>query len=211
MSPRHLPYRCNPSYWKILVDLRNEWEEVDLLSFSGHKFHGPKGVGGLYLRPGTELPPLLLGGGQEDGYRSGTTNTPGLAGLAVAAAECEPSSNKLVAELRDKFEIGLRTSFPDVQIHSADTSRLPNTSYFSLPGVVAEDLAARLAAQGIIVGTGSACTSGAVRPSKTLLAMKVDYEVARAALRVSLDASTSMEQLSTLLNSLATILAPAPM
>lgn len=190
---------------KIPIDLQTEWCEVDLLSFSAHKFHGPKGVGGLYLRPGVELPPLLLGGGQEGGWRSGTTNTPGLAGLAVAATEYNPSSVKFVAEVRDQFEIELRERFPGVQIHSVGARRLPNTSCFSVPGVVGEEVAAALATQGIIVGTGSACASGAMHPSKTLLAMKVDYKVARAALRVSLNGSTNIEQMSKLLRSLASV------
>jgi cysteine desulfurase len=190
---------------KIQIDLQNKWDEVDLVSFSAHKFHGPKGVGGLYLRPGIELPPLLLGGGQEAGRRSGTTNTPGLAGLAVAATDWIPFSVKAVAEVRDQFETELKARFPGVRIHSFGAPRLPNTSCFSLPGVVGEEVAEILAAQGIIVGTGSACTSGAMHPPRTLLAMQVDYEVARAALRISLNASTNSEQLSMLLHSLESV------
>ena len=187
---------------KLPVDLQGEWEDVDALSFSAHKFHGPKGVGGLYLRPGVELPPLLRGGAQEGGRRAGTTNTPALAGLAAAAASWEPATASAVRRLRDQFEVALLERFPDAVIHSVNAPRLPNTSCFSLPNVVGEELATKLAAQGIIVGTGSACSSGATHPPKTLLAMGVDYDAARAALRVSCSANNQPEDLALFLEAL---------
>jgi cysteine desulfurase len=196
---------------KVKVDLQGDWPDVDLASFSAHKFHGPKGIGGLYIRPGIELLPLLLGGGQEEGRRSGTLNTPGLAGLAVAATDWNPVSTESIANLRDQLELELKTHFPGAQIHSAGVRRLPNTSCFSLTGAVGEELAATLATQGIIVGTGSACASGAMRPPKTLLAMNVDYEVARAALRVSLSAATNIEQVREFLRQLADALSTQSM
>lgn len=192
---------------KVGIDLRGPWEEVDLASFSAHKFHGAKGVGGLYIRRGVELSPLILGGGQEKGLRSGTTNTPGLAGLAVAAAEWNPTTAASIAHLRNQFEEELRSRFPEVIIHSAGAGRLPNTSCFSLPGAVGEDVATALAAHSIIVGTGSACASGALRPSKTLMAMGVDYDTARASLRVSVSASTQMMHIMTLIKYLPAALA----
>ena len=195
---------------KVKADLQGEWQDVDLASFSAHKFHGPKGIGGLYIRPGIEIPPILLGGGQEEGRRSGTTNTPGLAGLAMAATEWNPISTESIADLRDQFEIELKKLFPEVQIHSVAAPRLPNTSCFSLAGTIGEELAATLAAQDIIVGTGSACASGAMHPPKTLLAMKVDYEIARAALRVSLNASTNIEQITKFLDHLLAALSKSP-
>jgi len=185
---------------KLPVDLQGEWEDVDALSFSAHKFHGPKGVGGLYLRPGIELPPLLRGGAQENGRRAGTTNTPALAGLAAAAASWEPATASAVRRMRDQFEIALLEQFPHAVIHSVNAPRLPNTSCFSLPNVVGEELATKLAAQGIIVGTGSACSSGATHPPKTLLAMGVDYDVARAALRFSCSVDNLNEDIAALLN-----------
>jgi cysteine desulfurase len=184
------------------VDLHGEWADVDALSFSAHKFHGPKGVGGLYLRPGIDLPPLLRGGAQEGGRRAGTTNTPALAGLAAAADGWDPASASAVRGLRDQFEAALLAHFPDVIIHSVNAPRLPNTSCFSLPNVVGEAMATKLASQGIIVGTGSACSSGAMHPPKTLLAMGVDYNIARAALRVSCSVNNKPEDLADFLEAL---------
>ena len=186
---------------KFSIDLQGNWNNVDLLSFSAHKFHGPKGVGGLYIRPGIELKPLLLGGGQEQGLRSGTTNTPGLAGLAVAARDVDMFATNRIADLRNKFEEQLKQALP-VMIHSSTTQRLSNTSCFSIHGVDGEDMAFELACSGIIVGTGAACSSGAIKPSKTILAMGVDYQMAKGTLRVSFSPTTTSEEIGEFLKRL---------
>jgi cysteine desulfurase len=170
---------------KINIDLSKEWQDIDLLSFSAHKFHGPKGIGGLYIRPGTDLAPMLLGGGQEGGMRSGTTNTAALAGLTAAVRGLNQRRTDDLSRLRDRFEAELVRRYPGVNIHGKGVLRLPNTSCFSLPGILGDDLAMNLATRNIIVGTGSACSSGTIEPSKTLMAMGIDYGVAKAALRVS--------------------------
>lgn len=190
---------------RVSIDLQRTWKEVDLLSFSAHKFHGPKGVGGLYCRPGIELVPFLVGGGQEQGARSGTTNTPGLAGLAAAASEIDVNAYEEIRRRRDEFEKGLVSVFP-VLIHSSTARRIANTSCFSIPGQSGDDLVMELAARGIIVGSGAACSSGSSVPSRTLLAMGVDYEAALGTIRVSLSRSTSMEELNIFLNSLQCLL-----
>jgi cysteine desulfurase len=191
---------------KIGIDLQGEWSDVDLLSFSAHKFHGPKGVGGVYWRPGIELAPLLVGGGQEDGFRSGTTNTPGLAGLAAAVNEISISTSLNLREKREYFERRLIETVP-VQIHSAGAPRLPNTSCFSIAGMSGVEVASELAELGIIVGTGAACSSGSLAPSRTLTAMGVDYDVAMGALRVSLSHSTLLQELDSLISAVAEIYA----
>ena len=179
---------------KIPIDLQGDWQDVDLLSFSAHKFHGPKGIGGLYVRPSIAMCPMMKGGGQENGLRSGTINTPGLAGLAVAL-EHLPNAATSISELRDRFELELLSRFPDASIHSRGRPRLPNTSCFSVPALNASEIVEALANRGIIVGTGAACSSGALSPSATLLAMGVNYRLAQAALRLSLSAGNTMNEL----------------
>jgi cysteine desulfurase len=186
---------------KLSVNLQGSWSDVDILSFSAHKFHGPKGVGGLYFRPGIELRPLLLGGGQERGLRSGTTNTPGLAGLAAAVRGVDFLATDRIAALRAYFEDQLTLALP-VTIHSGTIPRLSNTSCFSIHGAMGEDIAHELASHGIIVGTGAACSSGSVKPPKTILAMGVEYEVAKGTLRVSLSSETTPDEIDKFLTTL---------
>lgn len=187
---------------KMPIDLQGEWQDVDLLSFSAHKFHGPKGIGGLYVRPGIEVQPMITGGGQEYGLRSGTTNTPALAGLASAASGANDLEPDTTRDIRDTFESRLLQEFPEAVIYSRAVPRLPNTSYFSLPGMVSEDLAGALASAGIIVGTGSACSSGAIEASKTLRAMGVNFEISIAAIRVSLSRFSTIADLESLMTQL---------
>jgi len=191
---------------KIPIDLQDEWASVDFLTFSGHKFHGPKGVGGLYFRPEFEMEPMLVGGGQQGGLRSGTINTPALAGLAAAACQVRDLKQQQIGSLRDEFETLLQAEIPEVIIHSKAAPRLPNTSYFSLTGERGEEIAEGLAITGRIVGTGSACSVGAIHSSKTLRAMGVEHEVAIGGLRVSLSRFSTSEQLSDLVIHLKEVL-----
>lgn len=184
---------------KIPVDLQGDWQDVDLLSFSAHKFHGPKGIGGLYIRPGIDLEPMIFGGGQEQGLRSGTTNTPALAGLAAAAAEARDFQQQTIGDLRDSFESRLEHELSDAVIHSRSVTRLPNTSCFSLPGMLGDELAGALATSGIIVGTGAACSAGAIQSSKTLRAMGVAHEIAVGGLRVSFSRFSAEQDITDLI------------
>jgi len=193
---------------KIRIDVQEAWGDVDLISFSAHKFHGPRGIGGLYVRPGIEITPMLLGGGQESGMRSGTTNVPALAGLAKAA-ELAAEQESITCEIRDSFEASVGDAFPDAVIHSPDADRLPNTSCISFPGTAAEDLAIALAHAGVVVGTGAACSSGSMAPPKTLIAMGVPYDLANAAIRISTSRMTTEEEIQSVIAVLKRVIVAA--
>ena len=196
---------------KISIDLQGEWQDVDLLSFSAHKFHGTKGIGGLYIRPGFELEPILLGGGQENGLRSGTTNTPALAGLAAAASDARDLKLPSIRELRDIFESLLLDAIPDAIVHSRKAPRLPNTSYFSLPGTLGEEMVGALATAGVIVGTGAACSAGAIHSSKTLRSMGIAHHIAAGGLRISLSRFSTLQEVTDLILQLKKLRTQTPL
>jgi cysteine desulfurase len=171
---------------KVPIDLSRV--PVHLLSLAAHKFHGPKGVGALFVRSGLGLPPLLRGGGQESGRRAGTENVPGIVGLGLAAELAMlalPVEMPRVAALRDEFEAGVRSRFPDARFHGDPAHRLPNTTNFALPGRDAQGLLAGLDRLGVACSIGSACTSGEVDASHVLRAMGVGDDEARSSLRFS--------------------------
>ena len=151
---------------RIPIDLAGDLAELDLMSFSAHKFHGPKGIGGLFLREGTQISPLIPGE-QERGLRGGTSNIPAAAGLAEAARKVRWALTLMesVAELRDWLEQELTGIHPDAYVHGQGADRLPNTSSIAFPGIRADDVVEQLALQGICVAAGSACTAGATAPS----------------------------------------------
>ncbi|TPM23829.1 cysteine desulfurase family protein [Mesorhizobium sp. B2-3-6] len=177
---------------RLAIDLSNAFEQVDLLSFSAHKFHGPKGIGGLFIRSGVAIN-ALISGEQEKGLRGGTSNVPGAAGLAVAARLATAGLDQMakVAQLRDQLEARLVALRPDAVVHSRDAPRLPNTSSISFPQLLADDATEQLALRGICIATGSACTAGATAPSHVLTAMGVSLDDARATLRFSLSIQTT--------------------
>ncbi len=161
---------------------------VDLLSLSGHKIYGPKGVGALYVRRGTHFTPVFHGGGQEMGRRPGTENLPGIVGLGKAAeiARKELASERVRLErLRDKLIQGVQRLVPDVKLNGHPVRRLPNNVNFSFVGVEGESLLLRLDLLGIAASTGSACSSGDFAPSHVLLAIGVDPELAQGSLRMT--------------------------
>jgi cysteine desulfurase len=167
---------------------------VDLLSLSAHKFYGPKGVGALYVRRHPEAgerrvrpEPLLRGGGQERGLRSGTLNVPGIAGMgraATLAAEAPGSEVERIAGLRDELHRAILGEIPGLRLNGHPVERLPNTLNVSFPGVRAADLLA--AAPGVAFSAGSACASDSPEPSYVLRAMGLDGEAALSSVRLSL-------------------------
>ncbi len=171
---------------KIPVDVSRV--PVHLLSVSAHKFHGPKGAGALFVRPGIGLPPLILGGGQENGRRAGTENVPGIVGMGVAAelaSEALISEMPRVATMRNGFESAVRAAFPQARFHGDPAHRLPNTSNFALPGLDARGLLAGLDRLGVACSIGSACSSGDPDASHVLRAMGLEDDEARSSLRFS--------------------------
>ncbi|UCC73066.1 MAG: cysteine desulfurase [Gemmatimonadota bacterium] len=181
------------------VPLDVERANIDLVALSAHKLGGPKGVGALYLREQIELEPIVYGGGQESGLRSGTENVAGIVGFAEAAAvstaELEAESERLAA-LRDALEAGLRDSLPEIVVNGGDAAaRLPNVLNISVPGIDLEGVLTSLDLQGICVSSGSACTTGSVEPSHVIEAMGRDGELAGNAIRLSLGWGTQAEEI----------------
>lgn len=163
----------------------------DLLSISGHKFHGPQGTGALYVRKGTHPEPLLFGGPQERQRRAGTENLPGIVGLGHAAemakAFVESDGPKRLAALRDRLEEGILARVDDAGVYGAGAKRVPNTTNIWFDHLEGEALVIALDLKGLAVSGGSACTSGAMDPSHVMMAMGVNPDRARASLRFSLD------------------------
>ena len=170
---------------------------VDMLSLAAHKFGGPKGMGLLYVRSGVGLEPVLHGGGQELGRRSGTHNVMGAVGLATAMEATVADRerfNSSVGEARERFEDGLRRSIPDLEINAPVDGRLVQHSHVRIPGVRNETLLVRLDGRGLAVATGSSCQSGAATISHVLAAMGFDDQRARQCLRFSFGWTTTPEE-----------------
>ena len=163
-------------------------QNIDMLSLSAHKFHGPKGVGVLYAKKGIVLTPLIEGGAQERGKRAGTENLPGIMGMAEAFADaCDhiDENAKKVGALRDKLIEGL-SKIPHSALNGDPENRLPGNVNFCFEGIEGESLLLLLDAKGICASSGSACTSGSLDPSHVLLAIGRPHEIAHGSLRLSL-------------------------
>ncbi len=181
-----------------LLPLKAEKMNADLISLSAHKFHGPKGIGALYIRKGTRLEPLIRGGSQESGRRAGTENVPGIVGLgkAIAIAEKEREENaERIRKLRDLLAESVMNAVPDAKINGHMKYRLPNNCHFSFPGVESEALLLRLDLEGIAASGGSACTSGSMEPSHVLQAIGLDDELTKGSIRLTLGRETTSEEI----------------
>jgi len=177
-----------------------DWSGVDMALLSAHKIGGPAGIGALVLKQGLEIPAQIKGGGQEQGRRAGTENLIGIAGFGAAA---EAAARDLdagiwadVEKRRDGFEARLQAEAPDVLIFGKDVKRLPNTSYFAIPGWKGETQVMQMDLAGFAVSAGSACSSGKVKASKVLLAMGHDEVTAASAIRVSIGPATTEQDLT---------------
>ena len=181
---------------KTAIDLKDT--EIDLFSISAHKFHGPKGVGALYVRDRVYIPPFLIGGGQEQGRRAGTEAVHQIVGIGAAAEYAgDLSALDAVRELRDTIENGILRSVPETYINGDRESRLPNTSNISFDGLNGEMLLHSLDRAGICVSTGSACHSDSHQTSPILQAMNVPYSRAMGSIRFSLSRLNRAEEIET--------------
>jgi cysteine desulfurase NifS len=192
---------------KIKVDV--EELDVDLLSISGHKFHGPKGVGALYVRKGVDLEPLVHGGKQERGLRAGTENVPAIVGMGKAAELAllgAVGNGDHMRHLRDKLEAGIRELVPSARLNGHAERRLPNTLNLTLPALRGESLVVALDQHGISLSSGSACKSGSPEPTHVLLAMGKDEREVHCAVRFSLSHSTTERDIDETLSALGRVL-----
>jgi cysteine desulfurase len=184
------------------VPVRVDEVPVDLVAFSAHKVGGPKGIGALYVRRGTQLRPLLFGGGQERGLRPGTEDVAGAAGFAAAAEAAEAERGPAMARIgamRDRLEGALRERVPGLVVNAAGAPRLSTISNLSVPGADPEALLMGLDLEGIAASSGSACSSGAVEPSHVLTAMGIPRELAGPSVRFSLGWTTTEADLDRVL------------
>ena len=183
---------------------------IDLLSLSGHKFHGPKGVGALYIRKGVKIDNLVHGGAQERGFRAGTENLPGIVGLgkAIEMADAALAENAArMTTLRDRLIQGLMEAVPGTRLNGHPTQRLPNNVNLSFAGVEGEALLLRLDLAGVAGSAGSACTSGTLDPSHVLMALGLSETAANGALRLTLGTDTTREDIDAVLEILPPIVA----
>jgi cysteine desulfurase len=192
---------------KIPIDLKTL--DIDFLSLSGHKLHGPKGVGVLYIKRGTHFVPFLTGGHQEHGRRGGTENVASIIGLGRAcelAAEKMEEENSRVKLLRDKLEEGLLSAVPESRLNGHKTDRLPNTSNISFEYVEGESILLHMNEHKICASSGSACTSGSLEPSHVLRAMGVPFTAAHGSIRFSLSTYNSEEEIDYIIEKMPPII-----
>lgn len=182
---------------------------VDMMAFSAHKIHGPKGVGALYIRKGFRPEPLIHGGGQERRLRAGTENVPGIVGFGKAvglAAEHGQAAIDRMRALRDRLIEGVLDAIPETVLSGHPTKRLPNIASFLFRYIEGEGILLSLDMHDIAGSSGSACTSGSLDPSHVLLAMGYPHEIAHGSLRLSLSRFTTEEEIDTVLDVLPPII-----
>ena len=187
---------------KLPIDLRGSFQNVDLLSFSGHKLHAPKGIGALYIRRGTRCRPFLLGGHQEDGRRAGTENVAFIVGLAKAlelAMERHDEDEPRILSMRDRLQRELVARIPFLEVNGGEAPRLDNTLNVACHFIEGEGILYQLSEHGICASSGSACTSGSLEPSHVLRSMQVPFTAVHGSVRFSLSHYTSDAEIDTVI------------
>ena len=191
------------------IPLNVEEMHIDLLSASAHKFHGPKGVGILYVRKGVKLLPFMDGGAQERKRRAGTANVAGIVGMGAAAEEAAANMNAAmdkIAAIRDHMIARIEKEIPYCRLNGHRTERLPGNVNFCFRFIEGEGMLMLLDANGICASSGSACTSGSLDPSHVLLAIGLPHEIAHGSLRLSLSEETTMEEANKAVDALLEII-----
>ena len=192
------------AYGKVLI--RPRTMNIDLLSVSGHKIHGPKGVGFLYVKKGTKIVPICYGGGQQKGMRSGTENVPGIAGLALAAKKCYEDFDAKIKKLYDLKQYtvdSLLERIPDIKINGQKVSEgAPHIISVSIRGLAAETVLNMLSSKNIYVSAGSACTSNNPHVSDTLQAIGLEKDLLESTIRISMSFMTTKEEMDYFLDTL---------
>jgi cysteine desulfurase len=191
---------------KIPINLKDL--PVDLFSVAGHKFHAPKGIGALYIRRGVELPPFIIGGGQERGRRSGTEAVPNIVALGRASELAnEFAGHDAIRKLRDRLEDEILARFSCAHLNGTSDrrKRIPNTSNISFAGHEGPEILSKLDAAGICVSTGSACNAESTKVSAVLMAMKTPHEIARGSIRFSLGRYNIEDEIDQTINVLSGI------
>lgn len=192
-----------------MCEINVEELNIDMLSLTAHKFHGPKGAGALYVRQGVKLTPFITGGAQERSKRAATENVPGIVGLGKAielAAENIPERQKKLSELRDYYIEKVLNKIPYSRLNGHPKDRLPGNANISFQFIEGEGMLLRLDMKGISASSGSACTSGSLDPSHVLLAIGLKHEEAHGSLRVSFDETNTKEQVDYIVDELADII-----
>ena len=183
---------------------------VDLMTLSSHKIYGPKGVGALFIRKGTPISPLIHGGGQEFGIRSGTENVAGIVGFGEAIFQISsPQVQKTkykIQKLRDRLIDGVLKIIPEARLNGSKDRRLPNNANFLFPGVDSQTLLIALDQEGIAVSSGSACSMRTIEPSHVLIALGLSPKEARSSLRVTLGRYTTQKEIDTFLKILPRVI-----
>lgn len=192
------------------IPLDVEALHADMLSLSAHKFHGPKGIGALYIRKGVKIDPLIHGGAQERGHRAGTENLPGIVGLGKAIELAEEGLAENAARmtfLRNRLVSGLTEAIPDMRINGTLEKRLPNNVNVSFAGIEGEAVLLRLDLEGIAASSGSACTAGSLDPSHVLTAIGLTRDEAKGSLRLTLGTDTTQADVDEVVKKLPGIVA----
>jgi len=183
---------------KLPISMNGNFRHVDMLAFSGHKFHAPKGIGGLIIRRGTPCRTFMIGGHQESGRRGGTENVPYIVGMAKAmeiASATHAEDTLRVERLRNKLESTILTTIPSVEVNGAGAERMPNTLNVAVHCIEGEGILYQLSEQNICASSGSACTSGSLEPSHVLTAMDIPFTAKHGSVRFSLSRYTTEEEI----------------